>query len=119
MRNSENLKFFTRYGNPFSDGPNGFEHPLCLVPVEQGYDCEFLVWNTVQSNVFTLGPLWFQYDHRRRWIYGTYWNLNWASLLLSYVHIPTRLWRSKFTFNATTFLQVLKYFENTICTKKV
>ena len=48
-----------RNGNTFSDGSYGFEYPLRLVPVEQGYDCQFLVWDTVQGNVSTLGPVWF------------------------------------------------------------
>ena len=48
-----------RDGNTFSDGSYGFEYPLRLVPVEQGYDCQFLVWDTVQGNVSTLGPVWF------------------------------------------------------------
>lgn len=36
------------------NGPNGFIGVVCLVSTQQRSTCEFLVWNTIQSNVFTM-----------------------------------------------------------------
>lgn len=45
-----------------SYGPNGLKCIIYMVSVKQRRNCKFLVWNSFQSYVFTMGVVWVQLD---------------------------------------------------------